>query len=614
MRDGARLAITVSLPAVAGPVPALVCQTRYHRATAWHPLARRLGLDALVDVEHETRQRLIAAGYAWIDVDARGSGASTGVRPSPWHREEVLDGRAVVDWVVTQPWSDGQVGVTGVSYGGTAAEMLAATGHPAIRAAALRFSVFDVYADVAFPGGLHLGWFTEAWGRYNRLLDANRYAEAVGLMGRVNLTALRAALQDARRPGAARALGLLDHDAGARGLGWMLGLLTSGVLVPESEDAAATLSAALAERADNIDVHAGAQKLVHRDDVGLVPGEPDGGVDSFSPHTRVAALAASGAAVHARSGWLDGAYAHAAIKRHLNLSPGQGRLVLGPWDHGGRQDISPFSARHTAQDDHVADLRVFFDRHLRGADAADPAPVRYYTLGAERWQSAPSWPPPHMTPHTLFLGPERSLGPACPTRSGAERRGIDASVGTGPRSRWRSLLGLAAPVGYGDRRALAQRVLSWTSAPLAGPAEVTGHAICHLTVSVDAVDAAIFCYLEDVWPDGRVQYVTEGQLRARHRATHPSGPYRTAVPWRSFEAADAHLLTPDAPTELAIDLQPVSYELRAGHRIRLTVAGADRDHFTRLSEAPQTMVVAWGSAQPSRLDLPMARPPAFRGR
>ena len=52
-----------------------------------------------------------------------------------------------------------------------AAEMLLVNQHPAVRAIAPLFALHDAYTDVAFPGGVHLAWFTESWGRFNALLD-----------------------------------------------------------------------------------------------------------------------------------------------------------------------------------------------------------------------------------------------------------------------------------------------------------------------------------------------------------------------------------------------------------------------------------------------------------
>ena len=59
--------------------------------------------------------------------------------------------------------------------------MLLANRHPAVRAVAPMFSLYDVYADIAFPGGVHLAWFTEQWSRYNAALDRNAFDEAMAI-------------------------------------------------------------------------------------------------------------------------------------------------------------------------------------------------------------------------------------------------------------------------------------------------------------------------------------------------------------------------------------------------------------------------------------------------
>ena len=51
------------------------------------------------------------------------------------------------------------------------AEMLPVNRNPAVKAVAPRFSLFDTYVDIAFPGGIHDAWFTENWRRLNETLD-----------------------------------------------------------------------------------------------------------------------------------------------------------------------------------------------------------------------------------------------------------------------------------------------------------------------------------------------------------------------------------------------------------------------------------------------------------
>ena len=84
------------------------------------------------------------------------------------------DAVEILDWTVKQPWSDGKVGGYGASYMGTAAELLLVTQHPAVKAIATVSSPYDLYLDVALPGGILLTEFLRDWGRSNQALDSNR--------------------------------------------------------------------------------------------------------------------------------------------------------------------------------------------------------------------------------------------------------------------------------------------------------------------------------------------------------------------------------------------------------------------------------------------------------
>src|SRR5690606_20368685 len=140
--------------------------------------------------------------------------------------------------------------------------------------------------------------------------------------------------------------------------------------------------------------------------------------------------------------------------------------------------------------------------------------------------------------------------------------------------------------------------------PLERAREVTGHPLVTIYASWDdADDGHLFVYLEDVAPDGRVAYVTEGQLRACFRRRGGPSPCESSAPLRRFHRADAVPLTPDVVEEIAFDLLPISWLFRRGHSIRLAIAGADRDHFTTLS--PRTFRVHHGPTHPSRVDLPL---------
>ncbi len=567
MRDGVKIAVDVYLPeglAEGTALPAIVHQTRY-----WRSHALRWPFSSLLDEPSEPVSRFVTHGYAWVGVDARGSGASFGQRPHPWSPDETRDGAEVVDWIVAQPWSNGRVGSFGTSYDGTAAEFLVTNRHPAVVAAAPRFSLFDAFADIAFPGGLQLAWFTENWGRFNRDLDRNHVPAHLFTLG-----------------------------------GWKT-LLLAGVRPVEGDDGAALLAQALRDHEANWDVHAMAQTVVFRDDT-----DPEGrNADVFSPHRYVEAIDASGTAIYSWSGWFDGGYQHAAVKRHLTLKNPDNKLILGPWNHGGASQVRGGRSEES-EFDHVGELLKFFDHHLAGRDTglSDDAPVHYYTLVEGRWKAAEQWPPEPL-PTTFYFAADGNLAVEPPADSSAfDSYTVDTSHGTGDRSRWNSLMGL--PVNYPDRADADARLLVYTTPPLAGDTEVTGHPRVQLYVASTASDGAFFAYLEDVAPEGSVTYVTEGGLRALHRR-HAQGtpPYRDAVPYRSFARSDGEPLVPGQVAELAIDLLPTSYLFRKGHRIRIALAGADRDHFALVPpDAPPTWQVYRDAVRPSRLTIPYIPP------
>ena len=296
-------------------------------------------------------------------------------------------------------------------------------------------------------------------------------------------------------------------------------------------------------------MYRGALEICFRDDPVL--GQGGFRVADFSPHAHAERVRAAGAAVFSYSGWLDGAYANSAIKRFLALGGPHDRLLLGPWNHGGGQNIDPRRRARRARFDHTGELLNFFDRHLREPDTSRPddSPrVAYYTQVEGRWKRADAWPPA-AEPLRLYLAATHALAPLPPPQAGEDRYRVDAGAGSGSRSRWRSLMGERGPIEYPDRRTRDLRLLVYDGAPLERALEVTGHPRVVLYLAIDAEDADVFAYLEDVAPTGEVGYVTEGQLRALQRALAPSGK-------RSFERRDALPLVPGEVAELRFELLP----------------------------------------------------------
>ena len=600
MPDGVRIAVDVTLPhGVSEPLPTIFRQTRYHRRMHLRPPFHRMPLRSVVDQHHASRLYFVTRGYAWVDVCVRGSGASDGRRPMPWSDDERADGARLLSWIAEQPWSNGRVGARGISYDGTCAEFLLASNHPALAAVAPRFSLYDVFTDVALPGGIHLAGFTQRWRAFNDALDRNQFDEVLRL---VLETSVHARRQLASSPYATAADRIAARAMAAHAIvPPLISRFVRGVAPTDDDRSAELLAAVLQSREPALDVHAAAGDITFRDDPiaaqHLTNGET---IDKISPHAQMSPDSCDpDVPVYHYSGWFDGAYQLSAIKRFCAFDRPNHRLIIGPWEHGGRQDISPWHAQRSASFDHEAELMRFFDAHVLAdpealqAWRAEPR-VRYYTLGAEQWRTSEDWPVSGRC-ERLHLAGESLRGVREPSTQSRELV-VTNQHGTGPCARWSSLLPLVTLTHYTPRRG---EVLGFTSQPLTDDWEVTGHPRVHVEMRSSNEDSRLFAYIEDVAPNGDAHYVTEGQLRALHRRRKQRTSLAGTIV-RSFERRDRRSAAAGELVRMDIDLLPTSYTFKRGHRLRLVLAGSDRDHFEPSPPGTYSIVTS-----ASWIDLPV---------
>ena len=573
VRDGTRLAVDVHLPGSAPEdraYPTIVLFTPYYRRFALRP-GHRAGVEACPNLG-QFRDAFVPQGYAVVALDVRGCGASFGSRDgfrSPRERDDYYD---AVAWIVEQPWCDGNVGSTGISYVGAAADFLASTGHPAVKAVAPSFSVWDTWSNHLYPGGVLLNCVTR------------HYGELAGALDR-------------------------DDRERVRGYAYYSDPDLAGPAPVDADDDGTLLEAALHEHRANFDMQDFAQQLRFRD-AGL-SDNPDYTSAKISPYHYATRENDRQTAVYGIAGWLDGGgYTTGAIQRHLWLRNPARRLLIGPWDHGARANASPWRRHALPQLGLLAETLRFFDEHLKGLDTglARESPVHYFTMAEERWKAAGAWPPPEAGFADFYFAEDGGLERAAPgAQDAADVYDADFDCRTGLNSRYDRLYLTAVTSYYPDWHGRDAKMLCYTSAPLDSDTEVTGHPVATLHLACSERDCALFVYLEDVTPEGRTVYVTEGVFRALHRKP---GPNPAAIPVtgpsHSFKQADAELMTPGEPVEIAFELLPTSYLFRAGHRMRIAIAAADSDHFSRIPDGrPPRLTVFRNSDRASRVALPI---------
>lgn len=572
MRDGCRLALDAYLPqAAAGGeqpksgLPTILILTPYYRRFRLKP-----GAPAATEPSPNAgkwRDLFVPRGYAVVVCDVRGTGASFGTRDSFRSPTERDDYREIADWVVAQPWSDGSIGSTGISYVGAAADFLASTGHPAVKAIAPLFAVWDTYSDHYYPGGLLLNRLTQVYDELMIALDQDRR----------DLLVKFAYFKDPN----------LDGPQ------------------PVDADADGSLSRqAVTEHAGNFRMTEFIREFRFKDD--SLASDSRITPASFSPHGYCDGIRPD-VAVYSVSGWYDGAgYANGALARFLTLPNRKRHLLLGPWDHGARVNGSPWRGRADPEFPLLAEVLRFFDHYLMGfaTGLGDEAPVHYFAIGEERWHAADAWPPDAQE-RTLFLGQQHALADE-PHSPAADAYKTSFAFGTGNLTRYERIAAIDTQEYYTDWHGHDAGLLVYTSPPLGAPLCLAGHAVVTLWLEADQPDAAVHVYLEDVEADGRCRYVTEGMLRALHRKTAPCPPYhRTTWPWRTFARQDTQLLPQGEAVEMVLALLPVAWEFKRGSRVRLAISGADCDHVVQVPHGrPPNLRIHHGSTRPSRLVLP----------
>ncbi|WP_278102719.1 CocE/NonD family hydrolase [Microbacterium proteolyticum] len=178
MSDGVTLRLNLFRPADAhGPLPTLLSAHPYGKDGT--PRARRNGwsLNPQFRVMNQSEPLRISdqtsweapdpvwwseQGYAVVNLDTRGGGHSGG-RGDLLSDQEAEDIAQVIAWIAAQPWSNGRVGMLGVSYLALSQYKVAALQPPGLEAICPWEGFTDAYSDFFTPGGVVENGFARIW-------------------------------------------------------------------------------------------------------------------------------------------------------------------------------------------------------------------------------------------------------------------------------------------------------------------------------------------------------------------------------------------------------------------------------------------------------------------
>lgn len=559
MADGVKVAVSLWFPGGAPDGrrhPVVLVQTRYGRA----------GL--FLYGESGRYRDLVRRGYVVAVVDTRGSTSSFGDRPVEIGPDEVADMDRLIRYLRAQPWSDGQVLATGVSYMADTADF--ATASPdRITGAVIRQSDFDAYLQLFAPGGVANEFMMNLWGGDALLRDYGR-----SLDPKLNL------------------------DCGLR-------LEDCPKLWPRLE--------AVQGDHDFTQLQAAVQRRRHwqPEDYRAAEYRDDKGANGFamfssSPASRLGDIARQKVPTQYWASWMDAGTAEGVLARFNSLPGVPMEVWITANNHVGELLTDPFlPAGSPALPAPESQWQTMTD-YLAAVRAGHPGKriIHYYVLGAGQFRTTASWPPAGVRRTRWLFTDGGGLAAGRAAKAGEDRYDVDFTASTGNATRWTTQIG--APAAYPDRRDADSKLLSYTSAPFARDMELVGTPAIRLFVASATEDPAFFAYIEDVAPDGRVTYLTEGLFRATNRkpAKPADLPYAQPAPAHSFNRADAMPMHPGVVAEVAFPAFPVAALIRKGHRLRVSLAGADADTFRRYSNGkPETWLVKRGGRYPSSLSV-----------
>jgi putative CocE/NonD family hydrolase len=554
MRDGTRMQFDVYRPKGATQVPAIFVRTPYNM-NYWDV---RLGAPADMTAQLEAVKR----GYAYVQANERGHFFSEGdydILGPP-----LTDGVDEIQWISSQPWSNGKVGLIGCS--STAEWQMAVAAQAPKGLGTIIPQGFGAGVGRVKPyyeqgnwyrGGavqmLFIDWLEGQQNQVRPMLPTDATQEE--RIRAAKLFDLAPQLPPVDWKEAFWHLpvrDMIEAHGGPHGIfaDSMPGIATGGAMIQRTPNDSAWYRGGLFH--DDMRINVPGLWFMSWYDVSVGP--------NLATYNHVRKTADPAVA--------DQQYAVIAPTLHCAYKRATENTIVGERSVGD------------ARLDYDALTYGWFDTFLKGEKTGllDTLPkVRYYTMGLNRWQTSDTWPPEGAAPMTFYLSSggrantlhgDGVLATRAPARDTPDGFTYDPmhpvmSHGGNVCCQANALSG-----GSLDQREMEARddILVYTTPPLEEGLEVSGPVQLTAYVSSDRKDTDITVKLIDVYPDGTAYNLDETIQRLRYRDGYEKPPV-----W----------MEPDSVYKVVLQPMTTSNYFAPGHRIRIEVSSSNFPRFDR---------------------------------
>ncbi|HEY9228198.1 MAG TPA: CocE/NonD family hydrolase, partial [Gemmatimonadaceae bacterium] len=504
----------------------------------------------------------VKRGYAWVGANERGHFFSEGnydILGPP-----LSDGVDEINWISSQPWSNGKVGLIGCSSTAEWQMAVAAQGPKGLGtiipqgfgAGVGRVGPYYEQGNW-YRGGavqmLFIDWLMGEQNQVRPMLPKNAtQADLIRAAKSFDLAQRMPPVDWAKNFWHLPVKDLIKNVGGPNGIfaDTMPGIATGGAMIYRAPNDPAWYKGGLFH--DNMKINVPGLWLMSWYDVSVGP--------NLATYNHVRKTADPAIA--------NQQYAVIAPTLHCSYTRATENTVVGERSMG--------DARY----DYAALTYGWFDHFLKGENnrLLDTMPkVRYFLMGANQWKTSDSWPPRGAESLTFYLSSggkantlngDGVLTTKPPAKDTPDRFEYDPmkpvmSHGGNVCCQANALTGGAL-----DQREVEQRpdVLVYTTEPFKEGTEVSGPMTFTVYLSSDRKDTDVTVKVIDVYPDGRAYNLDETIQRVRYREGYDKPPVM-------MEAGKVY----------KVPLQPMttSNYFPAGHRLRIEVSSSNFPRFDR---------------------------------